>query len=285
CTVGFGLAIGNLSYAGGAMYLFIINTIFIGLATFLVIKILRFPMVRYANSRKRRFIGRIASLVALLVMVPAVYTFYKVFQKSNFEHQARQLIDETIEVYEFKEGGRYMEDLTEIDWENSYIELVCMGDEFIPENVINSWRNQKSKYPMLEEAQLRVIQGGRDDSEEKFRYVNELYEAKKAELLNKDERIRILEAELANLSRQATQQIPFTDISAEARASYEYLDGLSFYYSIRTDFSKTDTIPIFEVKWKDEASSNQIARDSRKLHEWLKLRLKNDAIQLKSFTY
>ncbi|MBT8205940.1 MAG: DUF389 domain-containing protein, partial [Eudoraea sp.] len=160
CTVGFGLAIGNLSYAGGAMYLFTINTIFIALATFLVLKILRFPMVRYANSRKRRMIARIASGVALLVMVPAVYTFYKVFQKSNFEHQARQLIDETIEVYEFKEGGRYMEDLTEIDWENSYIELVCMGDEFIPENVINSWRNQKSKYPMLEEAQLRVIQGG-----------------------------------------------------------------------------------------------------------------------------
>ena len=285
CTVGFGLAIGNLSYAGGAMYLFTINTIFIALATFLVLKILRFPMVRYANSRKRRFIGRIASLVALLVMIPAGYTFYKVFQVSQFEHQARQLIKETIAVYQFKDQGRFMEDLTDIDPEKAYIELVCMGDEAIPENVINSWRNQKNKYPRLEEAELIVVQGGRDDSEEKFRFVNELYEAKKAELLNKDERIRILEAELANLSRQATLQIPFADISAEARASYEYLDGLSFYYSIRTDFSKTDTIPIFEVKWKDEAGSNQIAKDSRKLHEWLKLRLKNEAIQLKTFTY
>ncbi len=288
CTVGFGLAIGNLSYAGGAMYLFIINTIFIALATFLVLKILRFPMVRYANSRKRRLIARIASLVAVLVMVPAGYTFYKVFQESQFMHKAQQLINETIKVYEFKDRGRYMENLTKIEYQRdgqSYIELVCMGDEVIPENVINSWRNQKNTYPSLVDAELRVVQGGRDDSEEKFRFVNELYEAKKAELLNKDERIRILEAELANLSRQATQQIPFTDISAEARASYEYLDGLSFYYSIRTDFSKTDTIPIFEVKWKDEASSNQIARDSRKLHEWLKLRLKNDAIQLKSFTY
>ena len=288
CTVGFGLAIGNLSYAGGAMYLFTINTIFIALATFLVLKILRFPMVRYANSRKRRFIGRIATLVAILVMIPAGYTFYNVFRKSQYMYQAQQLIKETIEVYEFQERGRYMDNLTEITYDRSgqsFIELVTMGDELIPENVINSWRNQKSKYPMLEEAQLRVIQGGRDDSEEKFRYVNELYEAKKAELLNKDERIRILEADLANLSKQATQQIPFEDISAEARASYEYLDGLSFYYSIRTDFSKTDTIPIFEVKWKDAASSNQIAQDSRKLHEWLKLRLKNDAIQLKAFTY
>jgi uncharacterized hydrophobic protein (TIGR00271 family) len=285
CTVGFGLAIGNLSYAGGAMYLFIINTIFIALATFLVIKILRFPMVRYANSRRRTFTARVASLVALLVMVPAVYTFYKVFQKSKFEYQAFQLIEETIKVYEFKENGRYMDKLTDMDYipeGGSFIELVCMGDEVIPENVINSWRNQKSKYPLLEDAELRVIQGGRDDSEQKFRYVNELYESKKAELLNKDERIRLLEAELANLSQQATQQIPFADISAEARASYENLDGFSFYNSIRTDFSKTDTIPIFEVKWKDGVSSNQVANDSKKLHEWLKLRLKNNAIQLKT---
>src|SRR5690606_18549721 len=50
CTVGFGLAIGKPAYAAGAMYLFIINTIFIGLSTFLVIKFLRFPMVRYADS-------------------------------------------------------------------------------------------------------------------------------------------------------------------------------------------------------------------------------------------
>src|SRR5690606_37524896 len=70
CTVGFGLAIGNFNYASGAMYLFTINTIFIALATFLVIKLLRFPMVRYANSQRRRFIARMASIVAILVMIP-----------------------------------------------------------------------------------------------------------------------------------------------------------------------------------------------------------------------
>jgi len=56
CTAGYGLAIGNWEYFGGAMYLFTINTIFIALATFLVIKILRFPMLKYANSAKRKII-------------------------------------------------------------------------------------------------------------------------------------------------------------------------------------------------------------------------------------
>ena len=42
CTVGFGLAVGKWNYAYGALYLFIINTMFIALATYLVIKYLRF---------------------------------------------------------------------------------------------------------------------------------------------------------------------------------------------------------------------------------------------------
>src|SRR5690606_10191088 len=44
CTAGYGLAKGNMEYFSGAMYLFSINTIFIALATFLVVKILGFPM-------------------------------------------------------------------------------------------------------------------------------------------------------------------------------------------------------------------------------------------------
>ena len=40
CTVGYGLATGKLSFAVGAMYLFMINTLYIVLATYLIIKLL-----------------------------------------------------------------------------------------------------------------------------------------------------------------------------------------------------------------------------------------------------
>src|SRR5690606_15918046 len=40
CAGGYGLAKGDLEYFAGAMYLFTINTIFIALATFIVVKIL-----------------------------------------------------------------------------------------------------------------------------------------------------------------------------------------------------------------------------------------------------
>lgn len=284
CTVGFGLAIGNWEYATGAIYLFIINTIFIAVATVIVLKLLRFPMVKYINSKKRRFLARITTLIALLVMIPAIITFYNVWQKSRYMSQAQDLIQQTIEVYKFKDRGRYLDNLTEINYNRngeSTIELVCMGDELIPDNVITSWIAQKNTFSRLENTELKIVQGGRDDSEIKFNYINELYESKKAELLNKDERINLLESELAKMSKLTTKQIPFQQISAEAKTNFENLDSLGFAYKITTDFTKIDTIPIFDVVWKKDAKRKDIKEDTQKLSKWLKLRLNDNSVQVK----
>jgi uncharacterized hydrophobic protein (TIGR00271 family) len=284
CTVGFGLAIGNWEYATGAIYLFIINTIFIAVATVIVLKLLRFPMVKYINSKKRRFLARITTLIAFLVMIPAMITFYNVWQKSRYMSQAQDLIQQTIEVYKFKDRGRYLENLTAINYNRngeSTIELVCMGDELIPDNVITSWIAQKNTFSRLENTELKIVQGGRDDSEIKFNYINELYESKKAELLNKDERINLLESELAKMSKLTTKQIPFQQISAEAKTNFENLDSLGFAYKITTDFTKIDTIPIFDVVWKKDAKQRDIKEDTQKLSKWLKLRLNDNSVQVK----
>ncbi|MBT8235789.1 MAG: DUF389 domain-containing protein [Bacteroidia bacterium] len=285
CTVGFGLAIGNWGYAIGAMYLFTINTIFIALATFLVLKFMRFPMVRYANSKKRRRTARIASLLALLVMIPAGFTFYNVFQESRFLSQAQKLVNETIGTYQFSDQGRYMDNLTQFEYQpegTSRIEVVSMGDEVIPDNVIRTWRAQKNNYSRLINTDLIVVQGGKDDSEERFNFINELYESKKAELLSKDARIEMLEEELSAVQKVSQIQIPFKDISAEARLNYEDLVSLAFAYRVQTDFQKIDTIPVFEVKWKEGIEADILAKEEGKLLEWLRIRLKNKDLQLRT---
>jgi hypothetical protein len=198
--------------------------------------------------------------------------------------QAQDLIQQTIEVYKFKDRGRYLDNLTEINYNRngeSTIELVCMGDELIPDNVITSWIAQKNTFSRLENTELKIVQGGRDDSEIKFNYINELYESKKAELLNKDERINLLESELAKMSKLTTKQIPFQQISAEAKTNFENLDSLGFAYKITTDFTKIDTIPIFDVVWKKDAKRKDIKEDTQKLSKWLKLRLNDNSVQVK----
>ena len=89
CTVGYGLAVGNASYAGGALYLFSINAVYIALSTFIVSKILRFPLVRYANSKRRRRTAQIASIIALGVMVPSVWLFINLLDQQVFETKTK----------------------------------------------------------------------------------------------------------------------------------------------------------------------------------------------------
>ncbi|MDO6490493.1 MULTISPECIES: DUF389 domain-containing protein [unclassified Cellulophaga] len=300
CTVGFGLAIGNWDYATGAMYLFTINTIFIALATFLVIKILRFPMVRYANSERRRLISRLASIVAILVMVPASWTFFKAWEESQFKSQAQQFITENIAKYKFAGNGLYLNNLTNIEYhggdsslfdkifrknkneQKSVIEVMFMGEELVPDNIIASWNEIKNEdFKELANTDLKIIQGSKNKEVDQIKYVEELYQAKKAELMGKEEKIALLEKELTQLQKIVSKQIPFNDVSAEAKANYENLASIGYSYTIRTDFKKVDTIPVFEINWKPKTKSKDKQADAKKIADWLKLRLKDKNIQVR----
>jgi len=287
CTIGFGLAIDNWEYVWGALLLFSINTIFIALATFMVLKLLRFPMVRYANSQRRRLIARLVSLVALAVMIPAGYIFWQVYKEFRFNSKANTFIAENIESYQFTKDGRFLEDFTDIEYNEGidpFIEVVFMGSEPVPENIIAMWnleKDQNEEYEHLKNAELHIIQGANNEQVDQLKYVNELYESQKNILVGKDDKIKLLESELNRLRRSAGIQIPFTDISKEAKTNYENIASLSYAPTIITDFNKTDTLAVFEVKWKKEAKRAETNKDSKKLSDWLKLRLKNDKIQLK----
>lgn len=284
CTVGFGLAINNYEYAWGALYLFTINTIFIGLATFLVLKLLRFPMVRYANSKRRKFIARIASLVAVIVMIPAGYTFYNVFQESLFKNQAKQFIEENIAPYKFQSTGKFLEDFSDIEYHKdttNFIELVFMGDEVIPENVIQTWKAQKNTFSKLVNADLRIVQGGKDDSEQKFNYVTELYESKKVEAVNMASRIALLEDEVARMSKLPFNNIPLKEITEEAQINYENLREIGFSSMIKTNFKTSDTLTVFLVKWSDSISKKVKEKDEERLTRWLKFKLDTDKLSVK----
>lgn len=281
CTVGFGLAIGNFEYAGGAMYLFIINTIFIGIATFLVIKYLRFPMVRYANSKRRKRIGQIASILAVLVTLPAIYTFYKVWRESIFKRQAQEFINTSVKTYKFAEGGFFLDRATIIDFddgEEPVVELVFMGDESIPETVVETWKEQMKAYPYLEDAQLQ-IQGGRNEESDRYQYVTELYEAKKEEIANKDERINLLESEVERLRKFAYNDVPFNAISRELQINYSGISNIGFANEIVTDFKKTDTIPVFYIRWDQKKSNTTRKSDFEKIGKWLKVRTGNEKVE------
>lgn len=283
CTVGFGIAIGRWDYAGGAMLLFGINTIFIALATFLVLKLLRFPMVRYANSKRRRLIARLVSLTALAVMIPAGWIFWGVYQEFKFKSDANTFIQQNVSTYKFTKDGRFLKDLSVLNYdrdENSTIELIFMGNEGVPEGVLATWHANMKAFDDLDNTELKIIQGSQSEQASQMRVMEELYKSQKNELLGKDEKIRFLESELQRLNKLNARQIPFQDVSAEAQTNYENLEYLAFSNAIRTDFKKLDTVTVFEAKWKRNAKRAQIVKDAKRLHNWLRVRLKDSTILL-----
>jgi len=113
CTIGYGVAVANPSYALGALYLFFINATFIAFASFLVIKLLRFPMIQYADSKQRRRIVRFVSFIALLVMIPAGVTFTRALKENAFRKEANAFLEEQIATLPF---GSYLSQSAEIHY-------------------------------------------------------------------------------------------------------------------------------------------------------------------------
>ena len=107
CTAGYGLAKGNFQYFFGAMYLFTINTIFIALAGFVVLKMLRFPMHKYANSKTRKRYATIATVLGIAVMIPAIFTFIRVLEESRIERALTATLSQPSASDQLAETRRY----------------------------------------------------------------------------------------------------------------------------------------------------------------------------------
>ena len=94
CTVGYGLSILNWHYILGALYLFLINGIFIALASFLTTRYLGFPVVmEIEGDGKRQRLSKGAILIILLVMiVPSVFSAIRMVQENNFKIHAEKIV-------------------------------------------------------------------------------------------------------------------------------------------------------------------------------------------------
>lgn len=93
CTVGYGIANWQWTFVAGALYLFLINSIFIALAAVLVIKYLRFPIVGSSDETKRRKTSRIIATVMVLIIIPSILSAINIVKQSNFDRSVDTLVE------------------------------------------------------------------------------------------------------------------------------------------------------------------------------------------------
>ncbi len=94
CTIGYGISQLNWQYIWGASYLFLINSIFIALATFLGVKYLRYPIVSDLAGTRSRLTGRAVAVVLVIIIVPSIFSAIQIVRDSNFRTHVARLMEE-----------------------------------------------------------------------------------------------------------------------------------------------------------------------------------------------
>ena len=93
CTAGYGLAHLNMHFFFGALYLFVINSVFIALATYFMVKYLEFPTVSGVSeelaSRRRKAI----STILVIILVPSIWSAFSLIRSNNFERNVQNFVE------------------------------------------------------------------------------------------------------------------------------------------------------------------------------------------------
>lgn len=289
CTAGYGLAKGNWPYFFGALYLFTINTIFIALATFIVLKLLRFPMHKYANAAKRKRYATVATVVGIAVMIPAIFTFLRVFNDNQVNTQINGFINNEIK------SNKYLQ---LIDWDKNLDKKEIYLNFFneiteATENDLNNELTDVKEYPNLGEFKLRI----KGSDTKSFALITAAYKEKREELQESKNIIAGLQKQITELQQTITtlndrieqdalnknqKVVAFSRIAKDAKIRYVDIEAIGFASVLSSkDFIKIDTIPVATIKWNIKLPDSIINPKERELRIWLQKELELDTLFIK----
>jgi uncharacterized hydrophobic protein (TIGR00271 family) len=208
CTAGYGLAKAQPEYFVGAFYLFLINSVFISLATLLIVRILDLPQHAFvslkAQQRARWWIGVVVSLTLL----PSVYLAARLVQDEIYLSNARRFVADL--------NIHYPGTLTlqqQFNPRAARIELTLAGDRLSPvqqqtlqtslaayglqgtQLVLRETGSRPLERPLQQDLQVKVLQEGLQAIDAKNQQIH-LLEQKLARFENGQQALRQLRQEI-----------------------------------------------------------------------------------------
>ena len=275
CTAGYGLATWQLRYFGGAGYLFFINSFFIALATFIIVRFLGFPQKRYMNQTRLKAVRRMMYIFAILVMIPSVFMAINLVRESSFNSQAIKFVHDI-------QQTSYFDKVQLIDAQNDYnkkeqtITLRVIGKPLAMEDIAGMQMVMRKEYG-LDRAKLVVKQtDGALDITQQTQLIEDIIDKKDAVINSQDSTIVALQAQLDKLtgSSENTKQVvkeiksQYADIQQVAIVEMQCYDA---------DSLTAVPMPVVYLKWNDGRIHPEA---ERRLLQWLKVRLNVEDIQI-----
>lgn len=267
CTAGFGIATGQSRFFFGAFYLFFINSVFIAMATYLVVRFLKYQKKAFLDPVRERNVKRSMLVISLVTFVPSVVIGVQMVRVSVFEAMADKYVERVFAFPHTRVIEANMEYARR--GEPSRIELLLVGEP-LGDEVIDNARAQLPGYG-LDKTELIVRQASSADRVD----VASLQQSY-SELL--DEKNRRIERMNALLDRYKVTNVEVEDISREAGAMMRNIGTISLTKGITFDVDGTprDTSVVCVVRPADPADTI----DRQTLSCWLRIRTKVDNLKL-----
>ncbi|WP_405562592.1 TIGR00341 family protein [Polaribacter sp. Asnod6-C07] len=288
CTAGYGLAKGNFPYFFGALYLFTINTIFIALAAFIVLKMLNFPMHKYANTAKRKRYATIATIVGVAVMIPAIFTFLTVFKESQIKLQVNSFVKNEIKAIDNFQLIENSYDANEKTLKLSFFNEVTEGERNLLKNQLN-----KQEYSKIKDFAIKIkgsdtktfdlISSAYKENREELQQSKNIIDGLQKEITDLKETISTLNNRIEQDALNKNQNVvAFSSIAKDAKIRYSDIEAIGFASVLSSkDFIKIDTIPVATIKWNMRLPDSIISPKERELRSWLQSEMKLDTLFIK----
>lgn len=272
CTAGYGIATGNLAFFLGAFYLYFINSIFIAIATYLMVKYQRFSLYNFVDAQTERRVRRSIALVVILTIGPSVFMGYQIVTKTFYEQNAISFINNEFDLPETQIVSR------SIDPKERKIEVLLFGKK-LDDDMLAIIKDKMAIYG-LTETELKIRQD-MDKSDPvdynaiKTGVLEDLYKNTEQTLRQRD---RIIDSLQRELDKVKPEVWPIKSMTDELSIVVSPVEELSVYPSIyyQTNESKYDTALTVYLKMKHRPNSSQ----TKKITSWLKARMQNDSIRV-----
>ena len=267
CTVGYGISIWKGSVIFGALYLFLINSIFIALATFAAVKYFRFPLVE-TSGEKKRLSKSVMYLLLVVVIVPSVITAISVVKENNFMSHADRVVAENKNlgkcfIYDYK--ATYTR-------KSATLELFLAGEPPTDDakkkfyNCAETYGITRSQIVFHEDATSM-----REDLSE-AEIVKGIYEHNEKQINRLNDSIAKLETVIADFK---SKEIPTAAISKELFAQYPDITELSLTRGSSVDAEGIETEQIVAFITANNPMDEEL---HDRIERWLKVRLDNENV-------
>ncbi len=273
CTAGFGLASGNLSYFFGAFYLYFINTVFISVATYIVVRVLKYPRKSFVDKKREKTVRRYMTIIVICTIVPSIYLSYRVFEATFFDQQVRKFINEELHFPNTQILNRTVTNTGD----KKEIKVVLIG-QTVPDIMISAAQLKMPAYG-LKDIDLVVQQGFGNEEinihELKSMLMQDLY-------TNSEDLLQAQAKEIDSLKHYLEHYRKASDLARtivpEMRVLYPHIERLSCTrtYIVETNKAKQDTVLLVYLRTQKDIGSEE----QKQLRQWLSARTKEKNIKL-----